>query len=105
MEAADRGREEQAELAMKVFELSQSLTERWLAADYHAKRQTLEMVCSNFSFDGVTLDPRMRKPFDRLAEGLVVPSSRGDKTPVELFTTFVLEMPSDYRNLLRLGHG
>ena len=36
LEAADRDRGEQADLAMKVFELSQALLDRWLAADYAA---------------------------------------------------------------------
>jgi hypothetical protein len=27
----------------------------------------------------------MRKPFDVLAEGLLVPQSGGDRTPIELF--------------------
>lgn len=79
LEAADRGRDEQADLATKVFELSQSLQEKWLTADCQEKRQILEMVCLNFSLDGVTLVPTMRKPFDVLAKGLLVQSSRGDR--------------------------
>lgn len=78
MEAADRDRGEQADLAMKVFELSQALVDRWLAADYGAKRKLLEIVCSNFMLNGVTLCYELRKPFDVLAEGLLVPSTRGD---------------------------
>jgi hypothetical protein len=45
----------------------------------------LEIVFLNCTLDGVTLCPEMRKPFDVLAEGLRVSSSRGDKTPIELF--------------------
>jgi hypothetical protein len=52
----------------------------------------LEIVCSNLRFDGVTLVPAIRKPFDVLAEGLLVSSSRGDKTPVELFCVFCSEI-------------
>ena len=77
-DALDRSRDELGELASKVFELSQTLTERWLTADYAEKRRTLEIVCLNFSLDGVTLCPTIRKPFDMLAEGLLVQSSRGD---------------------------
>ena len=44
-----------------------------------AKRRILEVVCLNFTLDGVTLVPEMRKPFDVFAEGLSVCSSRGDK--------------------------
>lgn len=79
LESADRGREEQADLAIRVFELSQALAEKWLAADYEEKRQLLEMVLLNCKLDGATLVPEMRKPFDILAEGLSVSSSRGDK--------------------------
>ena len=79
LESTHRGRDERVELAEEVFELSQSLTERWLASEYAEKRQILEMICLNFSLDGETLVPAMRKPFDILIEGLSVPSSRGDR--------------------------
>lgn len=48
------------------------------AVDYAAKRGFLGIICLNFSLDGVTLVPEKRKPFDVLAEGLSVLSSRGD---------------------------
>ena len=79
VKATDRSRAEQADLTLKVFELSQSLTTRWLAAEVAEKRQILELICLNFSLDGVTLAPTMRKPFDVLVEGLFVSSSRGDR--------------------------
>jgi site-specific DNA recombinase len=79
LEAADRDRGEQAEIAIKSFELSQSLVEKWLVADYAAKRQLLEIVFLNFQLDGVTLCFEMRKPFDVLAKGLLVSSHRSDK--------------------------
>ena len=44
MEATDRGSSEQADLAIKVFELSQTLVQKWLTADFSAKRQLLEIV-------------------------------------------------------------
>ena len=78
VEAASRGRHETADLAIKVFELSQSLTNKWETADYAAKRRILEIICLNFTLDDVTLVPEMRKPFQILAEGLSVQSSRGD---------------------------
>lgn len=78
LEAADRGRDEQADLAQKVFELSQSVLEKWLAADCSEKRQLLQIVFLNLTLDGATLVPTMRKPFDVLVEGLLVPTSRGD---------------------------
>ncbi len=78
LESAKRGHAEQADMAIKVFELSQTLCSKWETADYTAKRRILEIVCLNFLLDGVTLVPTMRKPFQILSEGLSVPSSRGD---------------------------
>ncbi len=48
------------------------------------------MFCLDFSLEGATLVPEMRKPFDILFEGLSVLSSRGDRTPIELFITGVV---------------
>lgn len=79
IEAADRNRGEQAELAIKVFELSQALEAKWVTADYAAKRQMLEIVFLNFTLGDVSLCYQMRKPFDALAKGLLVPSNRGDR--------------------------
>ena len=77
-EVLDRGHDENADIAIKAFELSQSLMGKWLTADYAAKRQILEIVCLNWLLDDVTLIPTMRKPFDVLAEGLLSKESRGD---------------------------
>ena len=77
--AADQNRAAQAEIAEKVFELSQSLAEKWVKADCRAKRHLLGIVCLNFFLDGVSLVPAMRKPFVVLAEGLPVLLSRGDR--------------------------
>ena len=77
--AADADCNEQAKLAAKVFELSQGLEQKWVGAKYAGKRELLELVCLNFRLDGVTLVPEMRKPFDMLAEGLKISSSRGDR--------------------------
>lgn len=79
LDALDRGHDETAELAAKVFELSQTLNEKWLTADYTAKRRILEIVFLNCTLDDVTLVPTMRKPFDVLAEGLVSKNSRGER--------------------------
>tara|TARA_R110002072_G_scaffold303121_1_gene494565 strand:- start:102000 stop:103481 length:1482 start_codon:yes stop_codon:yes gene_type:complete len=75
LDVVDRSRDE---LASKVFELSQTLRQQWLTADYDAKRRILEIVCLNCTLDGVTLCPTIRKPFDVLAEGLISNNSRGD---------------------------
>jgi site-specific DNA recombinase len=79
LEGLGRQQSEQADLAVKVFELSQALTEKWLAADTAEKRLLLEIICLNWTLDGVTLVPEMRKPFDLLVEGLLVSSSRGER--------------------------
>ena len=46
--SADRNHAEQGELAVKTFELSQRLQEKWLTADMATKRQLLQIVCLNF---------------------------------------------------------
>lgn len=79
LDVLDRSHDETAELAAKVFELSQTLKEKWLTADYATKRRLLEIVCLNSTLDGVTLCPEMRKPFDVLAEGLLSEKSRDDR--------------------------
>ncbi|HEY4311634.1 MAG TPA: recombinase family protein [Pirellulales bacterium] len=75
LDGLDVTRGEKAEQAIAVFELSQSLIEKWVAADYAAKRQILDIVFSNFRLDAVTLCYEMRKPFALLAEGLLVSNS------------------------------
>jgi hypothetical protein len=79
LDVLDRSRDETAELAVKAFELSQTLREQWLVADYSAKRRILEIVCLNCRLDDATLVPEIRKPFDVLAEGVVSEKSRGDR--------------------------
>jgi len=78
VEAADRERDETADLAVKAFELSQSLQAKWVTSDYAAKRRILEIVCLNWRLDDVSLVPVMRKPFDLMVEGLSLNNSRGD---------------------------
>jgi len=79
LEGVGRQQSEGADLAVKVFELSQALTEKWFAADIAEKRVLLEIVCLNWTLDGVTLVPEIRKPFDILVKGQFVQSSRGDR--------------------------
>jgi hypothetical protein len=45
----------------------------------------------------------MRKPFDVLAEGLLVSSSRGDRTPFELFVAGVRGWEAGLRRRLDDG--
>lgn len=77
--ACDLGRHENGEIAIKAFELSQNLRAKWLTADYAEKRRVLEIVFLNFVLDDVNLVPETRKPFDMLAEGPLVLSSRGER--------------------------
>ena len=77
LEALNRSRDENAELASRVFELSQTLSQKWVTAEHAEKRQILEIVWLNCRLDDVTLVPTIRKPFDVLAEGLLVPDSGG----------------------------
>jgi site-specific DNA recombinase len=75
LDVLDRSHDETAELAAKVFELSQTLKEQWLTADCATKRRLLEIVCLNCRLDGVTLYPEMRKPFEVLVEGRFLKTS------------------------------
>ncbi len=79
IEAADRSHHEMVDLAVKVFELSQTLRDKWLTANYPEKRQILEILCLNYRLDDVSLCVEMRKPFDLLAKGLDSEKSRGDR--------------------------
>jgi hypothetical protein len=79
LEATDRQHDEVADIAVNAFELSQSLTQKWVAADYATKRRILEILWLNCRLDGVSLSPTMRKPFDIVAEGLLIRSSWGTR--------------------------
>ncbi len=79
LDVLDRSHDETADLAVKVFELSQTLRQQWLAADHAAKRRILDIVCLNCTLEGATLVVETRKPFDALAEGLISSQSRGDR--------------------------
>lgn len=100
MEVLDRSHDETAEIAVKAFELSQTLREKWLTADYATKRRILDIVCLNCRLDDVTLCPTIRKPFDVLAERPNVQLTRGDSTPVELFVRGVRVWEPGIRVLL-----
>ncbi|MGC8560645.1 MAG: hypothetical protein ACP5O1_08195 [Phycisphaerae bacterium] len=79
LQARGRGRDEHGDLAIKVFELFQSLRDKWLTAESQEKRQLLEIVCLNLTLKEEKLDLVMRKPFDVLIRGLVSPDNRGDR--------------------------
>jgi len=79
VDVTDRSQHEMADLACKVFELSQTLTEKWLTAEYAEKRRILEIVCLNLELDGASLCIETRKPFDVLAKGHDFENSRGER--------------------------
>jgi len=78
VEVQTRDRHENADVAVKAFELSQNLVAKWDRADFDARRRLLEIICLNPPLDGATLRPEWRKPFDLLAEGLPLEKSRAD---------------------------
>jgi hypothetical protein len=93
LDALDRSHDEMTELASNVFELSQTLRQRWLTADYPTKRRIREIVFLDCRLDEAILVGTIRKPFDALAEGLSVSLNRDDKTPLELFVSGVASWP------------
>ena len=79
LESYERGHAETSDLAIKTFELSQCLRQKYVTADSATKRNILEIVCLNFTLDGVTLVPEIRKPFDVLAKGIEKGNGRGER--------------------------
>ena len=100
IDALDRSHDEKEDVAVKALELSKSLRERWVTADYSTKRRILAILCLNFSLDDVTLVPEWRKPFDMLAEGLDLKNSRLFRTRVELFAQGAAELSEDIQLML-----
>ncbi len=79
LQAQGRGRDEHGDLAIKVFELSQALKEKWLIAESQEKRQLLEIACLNLTLQAENIVFSMRKPFDVLTKELISPDNRGDR--------------------------
>jgi hypothetical protein len=86
LEARYRFHHETAELAAKVFELSQTLRNQAVSADWSTTRPILEIVCLNCTLDGASAVFSTRNPFDVRIEGLYSQTSRGDRTGFELST-------------------
>jgi site-specific DNA recombinase len=84
LEVSDRDDREVAELAIKAFELSQSLKQRWLTADYNAKRTILSIMLETVRLNCENLEFSLRKPFDLLRDENLVPLSgaTGNRTPI-----------------------
>ena len=79
IDATDRSHDENADIAVKAFELPHNVRAKWVTADFAAKRRILEIVYLNLRLDDVTLYPTMRKPFDVLTERLISAESRGER--------------------------
>lgn len=77
LECTDRDDDQVAELAIKAFDLSQSLTERWLTADYNAKRTILSIMLETVQSNRGNLEFFPRKPFNLLRDENLVPLSGG----------------------------
>lgn len=75
MEVSDRDDREVAELAIRAFELSQSLRERWLTANYAAKRTILDVMCKSVRSNSEKLEICLGRPFDLLRDEKLVPPS------------------------------
>ena len=73
LEASDRDDHEVAELAIKAFELSQSLKEKWVKSDYNAKRTILSIMLETVRLNCENLEFSLRKPFDLLRDEKLVP--------------------------------
>ncbi len=80
LESSDRDDRAIADMAVKVFELSQSLKSRWKSADYAAKRSILEILCESVESNREKLRIVTRKPFDPIANGSLVSSSGANRT-------------------------
>lgn len=75
LEASNRDGHEIAELAIRAFELSQSLGQRWVKADYDAKRTILSVMLETVRLNCGNLQFSLRKPFDLLRNENLVPLS------------------------------
>lgn len=90
LHSSERQKDGRTGQALKVFELSQSIPQTWVTADYTKKRQILNFVCSNFVLKGASVGVSTRKPFNALVEGLrVSDSGKAGIRTVTLSTTMI----------------
>ncbi len=84
LQTSDRDGREIADLAIKAFELSQSLKEKWITANYNAKRTILSIMLKTVRLNSGNLEFIPRKPFDLLRDIKLVPLSgaTGNRTPI-----------------------
>jgi hypothetical protein len=100
LDVVDRTHDETADLALKAFELSQTLRKQWFSASYATKRRILEILCLNSRLEGEKVCFSWRKPFDVLAEGFQLKESGLDGTPVELFLDGIRNLGREVSGLL-----
>ncbi|MGH7213640.1 MAG: recombinase family protein [Tepidisphaeraceae bacterium] len=77
LQASDRDDRQIADLAIKAFELAQNLTERWVSADYNAKRTILSVMLKTVRLNCGNLEFTPRNPFHLLRDMKSVPLSGG----------------------------
>jgi hypothetical protein len=85
IEACDRRRSEKGAAEEKAFELSQTLTEKWVSADVAAKRQLLEIVFELFVRRRNSNRPNEKAVQCSRRSAFCLSDSRDDRTPIELF--------------------
>jgi len=56
--------------AAEILELAQTAYSQYIAQEQVEKRKLLRLLLSNCTFDGVTLYPTYKTPFDLIAEGV-----------------------------------
>ena len=75
LDMADRDDHEIADLAIKAFELSQSLQAKWITASYDAKRTILSIMLESALSNSEKIEFSLRKPFNLLQDVKHVPLS------------------------------
>lgn len=75
----DKGDGENRDLALRVFELSQTLSEKWVNADAQTKRALLDILCLNSRLEGESLILTLREPFELLANGSLFENGSGGR--------------------------
>jgi len=88
IDALERNHDENSDIALKAFELSQSLTDKWLTADCPTKRQILDIICLNWRLDDVTLVPTIDIGRPSRAVPVTPPGIRVRTTAVRLVKRF-----------------
>ena len=65
--------------ALKVFDLSQNLSEIWWRSNWTSRREILESVSLNREVDTVKVCLQKRSPFDYLSEKPFLKNGRGGR--------------------------